>query len=315
MAFFSSSHYQVHNISRLQHLASLGLTLTGRVLEVGSGPGDHTGFYLERGCNVVSTDAREECIRELKERYPQVDVRRVDMNHPEPLAELGVFDIVHCYGLLYHLEEPELAIAAMSRVCGNLLLLETCVSPGPGNSINPVREVLGDYTQAMSGRGCRPTRAWVFDTLKKYLPFVYETKTQPHHPEFPVDWTSIPSDSGLVRVVFVASQRPLDLPVLSPVILDQQEHLPFASRIEVELRDAALEDMRLQVERANQRAALLETTAEERQQRAALLEAAAVERLALLEEAHRAAAQMRAEITAFRKQSFLRYLLYCWKNR
>jgi SAM-dependent methyltransferase len=283
MAFFSSSHYKVHNEARLRHLASLNLPLQGRVLEVGAGPGDHTGFYVDRNCTVVSTDAREECIAEIKSRYPQVEVLRVDMNQPDPLADLGMFDIIHCYGLLYHLEVPERAIAAMSQVCRNLLLLETCVSPGPGEEINPTREVLGDYTQAMSGHACRPTRSWVFNALKRYFPYVYQTRTQPVHPEFPIDWTAIPPDHGLIRIVLVASKHPCDFPVLSSELLDHQERLPFVTRAEVEVRDEALEDMRRQLERANERAAMLEATA--------------AERLKLLESVHREAEALRGRST------------------
>jgi SAM-dependent methyltransferase len=288
MTFFSSSHYRVHNEARLQHLATLNLPISGRVLEVGAGPGDHTRFYLDRHCTVVSTDAREECVQELKDRYPQIEALRVDMNHPEPLAELGSFDIVHCYGLLYHLEDPEAAIAALARVCTHLLLLETCVSPESGQSLNPVDEVRGDYTQSTTGHACRPTRFWVFDTLRRYFPFVYQTRTQPIHPEFPTDWNSIPPDHGLVRIVLVAAQRRYDLPVLSPVILDHQERVPYATRSEVEVRDSALEDMRRQLEQAHQRAALLE--------------AVAAERLVLLEGATR-------EIETFRNGGLLRFLL------
>ena len=215
-----------HKQARLQHLASLGLPLSGRVLEVGSGPGDHTGFYLERGCTVVSSDAREECLQELKTRFPQVQTLRIDMDHPQELLRAGTFDIVHCYGLLYHLESPEAAIAAMSQACSNLLLLETCVSEGSGHFINVVEEVRGDFTQSIEGRGCRPTRSWVFDTLKRYFPYVYQTRTQPNHPEFPTDWTNIPADHGLIRIVLVASRRPCDLHVLSPVLLDRLDRLP-----------------------------------------------------------------------------------------
>ena len=291
VTFFSSSHYQVHNVARLQHLASLNLPLRGRVLEVGSGPGDHTGFYLERGCTVVATDAREECTQQLKHRYPQVEVRCVDMNDPRALIELGVFDVVHCYGLLYHLQEPEIAIAAMSKACRSLLVLETGVSPGSGHEINPVREVLGDFTQALSGEACRPTRFWVFDTLKKYFPFVYQTRTQPIHPEFPIDWTKIPDDHGLIRAVFVASQTACDLPVLSPGVLDHQELPPSATVIEVQVRDAAIEAMRLELERSHERAGILDATAQERlaiirlqEERIAGLDKAAAERLAEMPE-------------------------------
>ena len=68
---FFSTPYQVHNHARLAHLESLGLPLANRrVIELGSGPGDHTGFYVRRGCAVVSVDARLDCLDVLKKRYP-----------------------------------------------------------------------------------------------------------------------------------------------------------------------------------------------------------------------------------------------------
>src|ERR1700733_6970757 len=91
MDYFYSEHYQTHNRARLSHLASLGLPLAGRqVLEVGCGPGDHTGFYLERGCAVFSVDARQECIEAVQARYPQVDTAQVDLNRPDALRGLGM---------------------------------------------------------------------------------------------------------------------------------------------------------------------------------------------------------------------------------
>lgn len=223
MLHFASEHYQIHNRARLAHLASLELPISGRVLEVGSGPGDHTGFYLERGCTVVATDARVECLRELQSRFPGVETHCVDMDDPRPLYELGKFDVVHCYGLLYHLRSPETAISALSRVCNHLLLLETCVSPEGGAQCTHVDESRDDYTQSSSGVGCRPTRTWVFETLKRYFPFVYQTRTQPDHPEFPTAWTDLSGGPDLKRIVLVASKRSCDSPLLSPELLQDQE--------------------------------------------------------------------------------------------
>lgn len=224
---FASSHYQAHNAARLAHLDSLGLALSGkRVLEVGAGPGDHTGFYLSRGCVMVSTDAREECVRALRSRHPQVMAHIVDMNLPkprfgEPIG--GLFDIVHCYGLLYHLDRPDIAIESMANVCRGMLLLETCVSPGTCADLNPVHEDATDSTQALTGGGCRPTRSWVLIELKRWFPYVYVTRTQPNHPEFPLDWTK-PMTNGLTRSVFVASRTPLDEKNLSTDLLDTQSY-------------------------------------------------------------------------------------------
>lgn len=220
---FFSTHYRNHNSARLAHLATLGLPLHNRhVLEVGSGPGDHTGFYLERGCRVFAIDARKECLRALKERFPQVKTEQIDMNEPASLVKLGTFEIVHCYGLLYHLHKPQAALGVMGQVCSHLMVLETCVSYGEDCALHFVHENNDDFTQAITPLACRPTRAWVFAELKRHFEFVYQTKTQPNHAEFPLDWSKPVADGSLIRAVFVAARHELDLPMLSSRILDSQ---------------------------------------------------------------------------------------------
>lgn len=219
-AEFLSPAYQQHNVARLQHLESLGLSVGGkRVLELGAGVGDHTVFYLHRNCTVLAVDGRPECVRVLKQRLG-VDARVMDLDRePEQIEKLGRFDIVHCYGLLYHLANPREFLLQVSKV-GGMLLLETCVSIGDGFQVQRVHEAAGVPSQALHGKGCRPTRDWVFETLKLYYPFVYTTKTQPKHREFPIDWTSSSMPKrGLKRAVFVASRTP----VTSAQLLD---HLP-----------------------------------------------------------------------------------------
>ncbi|HUV50153.1 MAG TPA: class I SAM-dependent methyltransferase [Anaerolineae bacterium] len=204
---FLSYHYQRHNQRRLEHLASLGLNIAGStVLEVGAGIGDHTSFFIDRGCQVVSSDARQENIKILRSRYPDVRVLHIDLNNPPETFD-EVFDIVYCYGLLYHLKNPDRGIEFMSRCCRKMLFLETCVSFGDGDSLNPCTEDALNPTQSISGGGCRPTRRWVYNYLKKYFKSVYLPITQPNHEEFPVDWTlPQPNTSILARAVFIASR-------------------------------------------------------------------------------------------------------------
>ena len=222
-AFFTTS-YRLHNNARLAHLASLGLPLARKkVLDAGSGPGDHTAFYLHRQCTVVALDARPECVELLKRRFPGVAAPCVDLNTVEDLGEFGQFDIVHCYGLLYHLDRPAHALAVLSRVSRGLMLVETCVSAGRTPMLVRVGEDGSQPTQSLSGTGCRPARAWVFRELKRHFPFVYVTRTQPPHPEFPLDWTKPLPAKRLSRAVFVASRERLELPSLSRVLLDRQE--------------------------------------------------------------------------------------------
>lgn len=223
MAHFFNAHYQEHNRARLDHLNSLGIPLSdSRVLELGSGPGDHTGFYETRGCEVVAVDSRQECLDTLVQRFPNVRTMRCDLNEPDPLRKLGSFDIVHCYGILYHLEKPQTLLRYMGEVCTGVAIVETCVTAARAWAVELVDEILEDWTQSSTGRASRPTRQWVFDELGRYFPFVYHTKTQPSHAEFPTDWNNLAGTPPLIRSVFVASKRPLELPTLSSKLLDVQ---------------------------------------------------------------------------------------------
>lgn len=220
---FYSDHYRRHDEARLSHLDGLGLPLRGRtVLEVGSGPGHHTWFYSVRECEITATDARPECVAEIQKHFPAVKTAVIDMNEPEPLATLGTFEIVHCYGLLYHLHDPARAISALARACSDLLFLETCVTPHGEKSVNLTEEIGSDYTQSISNIGCRPTREWVFEELKAHFPFVYQTRTQPDHDEFPLNWNTIGDNNALTRMVTVSSRQPLDNTLLSPELLEVQ---------------------------------------------------------------------------------------------
>ncbi|MBN2642044.1 MAG: methyltransferase domain-containing protein [Victivallales bacterium] len=215
---FYSDLYQSHNKKRLEHLASLGLDIAGRtVLEVGAGIGDHTNFFLEKGCEIVSSDAREENIKVLASRYPEIKVLLLNLDEP-PMNYEELFDIVYCYGLLYHLSRPAEAIDFMAKCTKKFLLLETCVSFGNDVSVNLCRENRLDPTQALSGSGCRPTRKWVYKQLKKHFEFVYLPITQPNHEEFPTDWTSFQTKNGLSRSIFIGSRELLKNSLLTETI-------------------------------------------------------------------------------------------------
>jgi len=230
---FHSVSYLRHNARRLEHLASLHLDLAGRsVLELGAGVGDHTTFYLDRGCQVTCVEPRAENCALLSslmaERRAQgydaasrCRILRADaLSFESFISEM--FDVVHCYGLLYHTDDPNAVLTAISRHCGELLLLETCVAFGSHEATNPVPEHAIMPSQSVSGIGCRPTRPWLFKRLSQLFPHAYVPRTQPSHEDFPLDWSAPPNLARASRAVFIASRKPLDNPWLLDHLPDRQ---------------------------------------------------------------------------------------------
>ena len=220
-AGFGELRYQRLNHRRLEHLASLGLDVAGRsVLEVGAGPGDLTHFFIDRDCRVTTSDGRRNNLAALAARYPG-KTRLLDLEHPDRLLT-DTFDIVFAYGILYHLSDPTLALAYLSARCGDLMLIETCVTPGAGEELHPVPEKASSAGQSIHGTGCRPTRAWFLRRLVQHFAHVYVPVTQPWHEQFPLDWTRAAPEKLLTRSIFIASRRPIDNPLLATALTDHQ---------------------------------------------------------------------------------------------
>lgn len=222
---FSSEFYSEITRARLVHLNKMNLPIWNMsVLEVGSGIGDFLKFFLERKCNVDSTDGREELVNFMKDKFqetPELNFFVLDMENPSSEKN---YDIVFCYGLLYHLENPEQAIEFMHSVCNNMLILETCVSNGTVDSINVCDEDKMDYTQSISGKGCRPSRQWIFRELKKRFHYVYVPKSQPSHSQFPLDWNKVNTDDNN-RAIFIASRNSIDNNLMVEELIDIHERL------------------------------------------------------------------------------------------
>lgn len=228
VADFFSPHYQKHNQARLDHLDSLGLELSNKlVLDVGAGVGDHAEWYLNKGCQVHAVEGRDSLCALMKERFEgnsKIQILRYNLDHDNDYSDLAEkYEIVHCYGLLYHLSEPAKGISLLADR-GELVVLETCVSHLANEKENLVPEDARKPSQSIEGRGCRPSRSWVFNRLKERFDYVYTTKTQPNHPEFPLDWTEQGKHGrSLRRAIFVASRKPLTGENLTEHLPDTQE--------------------------------------------------------------------------------------------
>jgi FkbM family methyltransferase len=219
------------NAARMEHLASLKLAIAGkRVLEVGAGIGLLTGFFEELGCSVLTTDGRSDNVAEIRRKYPHRQAEVLDLETTDDITYLGEFDIIFCYGTLYHLANPEQAIKTLAAVCREMILLETCVTPGHELEIYPLDEDKDNPNQSVSGTGCRPTRPWVVEALKKYFEFVYLTTHQPAHLDFDLQWEPR-LEKKLHRAVFVGARQPLSNEKLTETIATHQTYDPSSYQV------------------------------------------------------------------------------------
>ncbi|MGP1347817.1 MAG: class I SAM-dependent methyltransferase [Phycisphaerales bacterium] len=226
---FRNEAYLRLNARRLEHLASLALPLRGRtILELGAGIGDLTEFFLDRDCSVTCVEGRAENAEHLAARYAGRDGVRVELaDLNDPPQHIPAHEVTFADGILYHLADPARFIAWCAPRTTGLLILSTCVSDASGDDAHgPTDEDPAYASQALDGRGCRPSRQWVYRTLRRHFAHAGMTRTQPNHPEFPIDWHApVRSDTGLSRAVFVASHHPLtEHPQITNAVLDMQCH-------------------------------------------------------------------------------------------
>ena len=195
------------NQARQEHLASLDLDLDGKtVIEVGAGIGLHTDFFLKRGCEVTVTDGASVNVGEIKRRHPGLRSFVLDLEDERSLRDLGVFDIIYCYGLLYHMSNPDSVLRRLGEICQGQILLELICGLDTEDTVMYVDDPAG-LNQSTVGRGCRPSRRWILNKLKEYFGYGYICATQPDHPDFPTDWTLATQYN--TRAIFVGSKTTL----------------------------------------------------------------------------------------------------------
>jgi len=211
---FSLWEYERINQRRLEHLTSLQLEFDKKsVWEVSAGVGDLSSFFIDRNADLTITDVRPVLLDILRDRYPMLRIEELDLENPRPTFN-RVFDVIACYGSLYHVRNPDQAVAFMAARCSEMLIIESCVSFGDSVALNLVEEDRTAFSQAYHGVGCRPTRAYIFGELQKHFEYVYVASKQPRHEQFPTDWSSPLPGSCLSRAVFVAGRHPVDQPGL-----------------------------------------------------------------------------------------------------
>lgn len=120
----------------------------GRILEIGSGVGNISSFFIHEGATLALSDIREGYREKLKKQFPKQPVYNIDIVDPEFALHqkelLGTFDTCFALNVVEHVENDALAIRNMLQLLkpgGRLIILV----PAYQWLYNPIDTSLGHY--------------------------------------------------------------------------------------------------------------------------------------------------------------------------
>lgn len=211
---FDAPHYQQITRARLRFLDTfLPQLVQGAgwrtALDVGCGVGEFTQYLAGLGLEASGADGRESNVAEARERYPHLPFATCDVEAPASRG-LGQFDVVLCYGLLYHLDNPVAALRNLHALTGGGLLIETQIFPRPGLAYGLVIENDRQDDQGIRNVALVPSEQGLIKTLYQVgFAHVYAFRALPDHDDFRAT-----RRYHRRRTCLVASRAPLQLPQL-----------------------------------------------------------------------------------------------------
>jgi FkbM family methyltransferase len=155
----------------------------GSALDAGCGVGFFSQILEECGLAVRGFDGRAQNIEEARRRYPGIAFAEGDVESAD-ILKLGTFDLTLCFGLLYHLENPMLAIRRLRALTGKGLLLESMCIPGSGAGM-VLREEPAAADQSLTDIALYPSESCLVKMLYRAgFAAVYQVAELPDHDDF-----------------------------------------------------------------------------------------------------------------------------------
>jgi FkbM family methyltransferase len=213
---FDSGHYLRHIEARGKLISRLAPALTSSLqlstaLDAGCGIGFFASLLKESGLDVRAFDGRQENIEEARARYPGIPFYQGDIEDSS-IRNLGRFDLVLCFGLLYHLENPMRAIRNLRALTGKVLLLESmCVASQDAFML--LREEPRDESQSLTDLAFYASEGCLVKMLyRSGFKAVYRAASLPDHDDFRET-----KEHGRRRTVLLAAYEPLAASDLIPL--------------------------------------------------------------------------------------------------
>jgi FkbM family methyltransferase len=181
---------------------ALGLS---NAVDAGCGVGFFSQTLAECGLNVCGFDGRGENVTEARRRIPHIPFEQGDIEE-RAILQLGRFDLVLCFGLLYHLENPMLAIRNLLGLTEKCLLLESMCLPEEKSSML-LRAEPRQEDQSLTDVACYASEGGLVKMLYHAgFAKVYRVMPLPDHDDFRET-----SEHARRRTVLLASIAPIDI--------------------------------------------------------------------------------------------------------
>ena len=222
------NNFNILNDMRLKFLDYLNLDLNNKkVLEMSCGATGWLSSYLYNKKSILTiTDSRIENIRYniSKNKLDNINYKIVDYDMKESITEK--YNIIFCFGLLYHLNNIENVIKNIGKNCKEYCLISTCVSRNNRES-RQYNDNKSNTTQAMNGIGLSFSRETLIKELKKYFKYVLVPYYLPNDPNnYPIQWP-VPKGRLFKRQIFLATNNKIcvDEKKFSYKLLDKYKYL------------------------------------------------------------------------------------------
>ena len=181
-------------------------------LDVGCGVGFFSQILQECGLYTRGFDARMENVVEARSRFPRIPFAQGDIQDPD-IVRCGKFDLVLCFGLLYHLENPVLAVRHLHALTGKALLLESMCIPGHQPEMM-LRDEPSQQDQSLTEIALYPSEGCLVKMLYRAgFASVYRVAALPDHDDF----RETPAHTRRRTVLFACTSATA-LPDLEPAL-------------------------------------------------------------------------------------------------
>lgn len=153
-------------------------------IDAGCGPGWFTEKLVNCGLTAIGLEGRLELVKEAKQRVPEARFYHLDVESKREMLSLPGADLVFCFGLLYHMENPFRVIRNLHDLTKKMLFIESIIIPESAPITWLVEEGKNE-TQGLTHRAMIPSRTCMIKMLQSSgFEYIYEYSGKIEHEDF-----------------------------------------------------------------------------------------------------------------------------------